>query len=312
MICHLYLEGEIFVNHKQPYYLSEKMQVECNWIITAETSASASDAELEEMLNRRMTEFSAGKCFCEVYSGKLRVIGYLDGNTQLDHIESWGVSLSKEFPQVKVTWKQQDDEDWVAKWEKQCQPRRVGRNLLLCPPWLAPPANGRTVIQLEPGIGFGTGEHPSTRLSLIAIEQQERLGRFADIGCGSGVLSSAALLLGAEYVWSVDLDLPSVNATCANLALNGVIDRAEIKVGSTEQLHEQVDTLVCNISALVIIDLADEFTRLLKPMGTAIFAGFVENELPKVEEALFKRKWKQQVKLFEGEWVCLVGQFYPR
>ena len=288
------------------------MQLQKNWVITVETTATAGDTELEEMLNWRISEFSAGQCFREICSDQLRVIGYLEGSTEIEHIESWGTSLSKQFPQVKVTWKQKDDEDWVAKWEKQCQPQRVGKNLLLCPPWLEPPATGCTVIKLEPGIGFGTGRHPSTRLSLIAIEQQERLGRFADIGSGSGVLSSAALLLGADYAWSVDLDMPSMSATRNNLALNGVIDRAEVRVGSTEQLDEQVDTLVCNISALVIIDLADEFTRLLKPMGTAIFAGFVEDELPKVEEALFKRKWKQQVKLLEGEWVCLVGQFYPR
>jgi ribosomal protein L11 methyltransferase len=285
------------------------MLMQKNWVITAETAASSAETELEEILNWRISDFTAGKCFREVCSNRLRIIGYLDGETQIEYIESWGIDLRAQFPQVLITWRQQDNEDWVEKWRKQCQPRRVGRNLLLCPPWLAPPANGRTVVLLEPGIGFGSGEHPSTRLSLIAIEEQERLGRFADIGCGSGVLSSAALLFGAEYCWSVDLDLPSVRATSANLALNGVIDRAEVKVGSTEQLHEKVDTLICNISALVIIDLADEFVRLLKPMGSAIFSGFTEEELPEVEDALSTRGWTEQVKLCEGAWVCLIGQF---
>jgi ribosomal protein L11 methyltransferase len=288
------------------------MPMQKNWVITAETAASSAETELEEILNWRMSDFTAGKCFREVCSNRLRIIGYLDGETQIEYIESWGLDLRAQFPQVLITWRQQDNEDWVEKWRKQCQPRRVGRSLLLCPPWLEPTADGRTVVQLEPGIGFGSGEHPSTRLSLIAIEQQERLGWFADIGCGSGVLSSAAVLLGADYVWSVDPDLPSVRATCANLALNNVIDRAEVKVGSTEQLHEQVDTLVCNISALVIIDLADEFVRLLKPMGTAIFSGFTEDELPEVEEALSTRGWMEQVKLGEGAWVCLIGTFNAR
>ncbi|MGA7954626.1 MAG: 50S ribosomal protein L11 methyltransferase [Gloeobacterales cyanobacterium] len=283
-----------------------------NWVITAETIASSAETELEEILNWRISEFSAGRCFREVCSNRLRIIGYLDGDIKIEYIESWGINLRSQFPQATITWRQQDNEDWVEKWQKQCQPRRVGRNLLLCPPWLTPPANGLNVVQLEPGIGFGTGEHPSTRLSLIAIEQQERLGGVADIGCGSGVLSSTALLIGADYCWSVDLDLPSVRATCSNLALNNVIDRAEVKVGSTEQLHEQVDTLVCNISALVIIDLADEFVRLLKPMGTAIFSGFTEDELPKVEDALSIRGWMEQVKLCEGAWVCLIGQFCER
>ena len=169
-----------------------------------------------------------------------------------------------------------DEEDWSSSWKQHWQPQPVGDRLLINPAWLSVPTDtDRIILQLDPGVAFGTGTHATTQLCLEALEMRLQPGTnltIADIGCGSGILSTAAILLGAAQVYAVDNDSLAVKATGENRDLN-LIPPAKLLVdlGSIEQLQSMiptpVDGFVCNILADIIVQLAPSMSALVKPKG---------------------------------------------
>lgn len=216
----------------------------------------------------------------------------------------------KELPQV--AWSLIEDEDWSKSWKKYWQPQPIGDRLLVNPAWMEPPSeSSRLVLKLDPGTAFGTGTHPTTQLCLESLEM--RLSEpnsltLADIGCGSGILSIGAVLLGAHHVYAVDTDPLAVKATAENRDLNGIkADQIQITEGSIEDLRvsEPVDGILCNILAEVIVELIPYFNGIAKESTWGILSGVLLEQSKWVADTLEKYNWTVATLWRRGDWCCL-------
>ena len=207
-----------------------------------------------------------------------------------------------------------DEEDWSSSWKQHWQSQPIGDRLLINPAWLEPPTDSdRIILTLDPGVAFGTGTHATTQLCLEALEMRLQPGTnltIADIGCGSGILSTAALLLGAQQVYAVDNDPLAVKATDENRDLNGISpEKLMVELGSIEQLQlmlsAPVDGFVCNILADVIIQLAPSMAALVKPKGWAILSGILSSQVADVSHVLEQQGWIVGTVWNRQEWSCI-------
>lgn len=222
-------------------------------------------------------------------------------------------------------WQLIDEEDWATSWKQYWQPQEIGDRFLINPAWLPiPEASERLVIRLDPGVAFGTGTHATTQLCLESLEM--RLGELAqssggtngkqeplviaDIGCGSGILSVGAVLLGAEKVYAVDTDPLAVQSTFSNRTLNEISPERLIPAeGSvdivTKLIDKPVDGIVCNILAHVIIELIPQMSAIAKPSTWAIFSGILIEQSKAVADALEENGWVVATLWKRKEWCCL-------
>jgi ribosomal protein L11 methyltransferase len=210
-------------------------------------------------------------------------------------------------PQVTVT--ELPHQDWATQWMQFWKPRPVGERFMICPAWMTCEPGERIVLKLDAGLAFGTGEHETTRLCLTLLESYVTLGAtIADIGCGSGVLTIGALLLGAGPTQAVDLEEQAVRATQHNLALNDLT--AQVMEGSIEHITPPVTGIVCNILAPVICTLLPQLHQALQPGGWAILSGILATQIPMVTAALGEA-WTLEKTLQEGQWVALAVRAIP-
>jgi ribosomal protein L11 methyltransferase len=214
-----------------------------------------------------------------------------------------------------VSWQLIDEEDWSKSWKDHWHPQPVGDQLLITPAWLEPPAgNDRIVLRLDPGVAFGTGTHPTTQLCLESLEMRLTHDKanvaIADIGCGSGILSIASLLLGATQVYAVDIDDLAVHSAMANRQLNGIdADSLQVLKGSLDVLIEKISTpvdgVVCNILAEVIVDLIPNLHTIVAPDGWGILSGILLDQSKLVADILEQNGWVVATLWRRQEWCCL-------
>jgi ribosomal protein L11 methyltransferase len=204
-------------------------------------------------------------------------------------------------PQFRVT--EVPDEDWVRKTQAQFHPIEIGARLWIGPSWHPPPP-GRRAVRLDPGLAFGTGTHPTTRLVLHFLERHIRGGeRVLDYGCGSGILAIAAAKLGAGHVDGVDVDPQAVETATANASANAVELRAVLAANLPATLY---DIVVSNILAQPLIALAPLLARRTAARGRIALAGMLESQAVEVAAAYapwFQIKAAQQ----DDVWVLLEG-----
>ncbi len=206
------------------------------------------------------------------------------------------------------------DEDWENNWKQYYRPIRIGERLIVVPEWLDVPEEGRVPLRMDPGLIFGTGSHPTTRMCL---EQLQRLKprRVLDLGCGSGILGIAALLLGAETAAGVDIDEKAPGVVMANAALNGIYgDRLTVIAGDVtgdegvrRRLAGSYDLVLANIVADVIIAIAPFVPEWLAPGGTFICSGIIEGRQNEVVRALGKAGLTVTENHKSEEWHCLTA-----
>jgi ribosomal protein L11 methyltransferase len=214
-----------------------------------------------------------------------------------------------------VHWTIIDEEDWASSWKMHWQPQEVGDRLLVYPAWLPLPVEtDRLLLRLEPGVAFGTGDHATTQLCLEALEMRFADAppdlTIADVGCGSGILSVGALLLGAHKAYAVDVDPLAVRATQENITLNHLdTDRLIVQEGSVEQLlsmiDQPVDGLLCNILAEVIIDLIPQWRPIVKPTTWGILSGILLDQAKPVADTLEENGWIVAALWKRQDWCCL-------
>ena len=194
-------------------------------------------------------------------------------------------NLEMRLAQYAPQWRKEEDVDWVERTQQSWPGRSVGKNLYLCPPWSianAPPDRLRIVH--TPGMACGTGEHPCTQLALEALERTVQPDwSVADIGSGSGILTSAALLLGAGWGLAADIDESAMGFAQGDFRLNCVAPL--LVTGSADALAGGVfDVTIANISGTVILSILDDLLRITKPGGVLILTGFTEPECARFEE----------------------------
>ena len=235
-------------------------------------------------------------------SGKCRITFYAEdsdaGFAQVAAVRIAMAELKREHPDyapLLMTIDGVEDADWENNWKAFYKPMEIGERLLVVPDWEEADPKGRVALRLNPGLAFGTGSHATTRLCLTALEKRvERGMRVLDLGCGSGILSIAALLLGAERAFACDIDDKAVDIAYENAALNGV-DRDRYTVRSGDVLSDSglrremgggYDIVVANIVSDVIIALAPEVGALMREDGWFLCSGIIDDRAEEVRAAL--------------------------
>lgn len=199
-----------------------------------------------------------------------------------------------------------DDAAWTTAWREGYEPIRVGR-LTIVPSWLEPPKGSDLVIRLDPGMAFGTGLHPTTRACLELLQTIEPMpSTVLDVGTGSGILSLAALRLGARRATGYDTDPLAIEASTANAKANGLGHRFEAQRGTLpETTDEGFRLVVANLVAAVLIELAPRLASHTSPGGTLIASGIIEDRSDEVEAALGRAAFEVIDWITEGDWVTV-------
>ena len=202
-----------------------------------------------------------------------------------------------------------DVESCLENWRKYFKPIEVGEKLLIRPVWRDDfEPNGRIVMNLEPGVAFGTGTHETTRLCLQALEKYVTKGcTMLDVGCGSGILSVAGLLLGAKSAIGIDIDELAVKASVENAKLNDVSDRyTAIKGNLADEVSGTFDIITANIVADAIIMLSADIEKLMHDKTIYVMSGIIDSRLDDLLAAL-PDNLKIIEQLEEKNWLCLVA-----
>jgi ribosomal protein L11 methyltransferase len=203
------------------------------------------------------------------------------------------------------------EKDWAEAWKAHYAVLHIGARTVIVPQWQAyAPQPGEVVILLDPGMAFGTGTHPTTRLCLAALEEMPVRGaRVLDLGTGSGVLSIAAAKEGAASVLAVDVDPIAVDAARENIAANDVADRVRVVAGSLARAQGKYDLILVNILARVIVELLEEgLAETLAPEGEVIASGIIDDQEDEVRAAFEARGVSVVDRLCERDWVALRGR----
>jgi ribosomal protein L11 methyltransferase len=220
--------------------------------------------------------------------------------------------LSRRLADLAKFWKTREikEEDWSNTWRAYYKPVQVSKRLTVKPTWEKYAARqGEIVIEMDPGMAFGCGTHATTAMCLALLEDLVQGGEVVyDVGTGSGILSVAAALLGARQVTAVDIEEPAVRAARENAMRNGVADKVTVVRGNLldNLVHSRADLVVANIIADVIMLLAPDAARVLKPGGRLIASGIIRERAGEVQQALRGAGLEPEREMTEGEWVALV------
>jgi ribosomal protein L11 methyltransferase len=250
--------------------------------------------------------------------GEARICGYILVDDFLEEkrtrIEQalWHLGTIRALPEIKFQTIQ--DQNWMEKWKEKYHPILIGNQLLILPPWLENPDPKRIPLRIDPNMAFGTGTHPTTQLCLMLSELYLKPGMdMIDIGCGSGILSIAACLLGARHALAVDIDPLSTQGTLDNAGLNGLTSGIEIGLGSVREVLSgsytihQAPLVLANILAPVIIDLyKDGLGDLVAPGGYLILSGILDHQAERVLAAGTEAGFKALQTARQEDWVALV------
>ena len=219
-----------------------------------------------------------------------------------EHLAASGIAAEVESEDT-------DDSDWNENWKKYFKAFSVGQRLAVCPSWETyENTDSRTVINLDPGAAFGTGTHATTSLCMEILEKSVTdTTTVLDVGTGSGILSIAALLLGAKSAIGVDIDAQSVRVAQENAVINGVSDRAQFIVGDlAEKISGKYDIVCANIVADVVIRLFENVADFMNDDGILIVSGIIDMRAGDVESAATQHGFNIKEKLMREEWCAYI------
>ncbi|MBP9040202.1 MAG: 50S ribosomal protein L11 methyltransferase [Anaerolineaceae bacterium] len=250
--------------------------------------------------------------------GPVKVYGYLIIDEQIEEnrrkVEEalWHLHTIRELPQPE--YKEIADENWMAAWKDHYHPIPIGKKLLILPAWIEQTDMTRVAVKIDPSMAFGTGTHPSTQLCLELVEDYTQPGKpVIDIGCGSGILSIAAIKMGASHALGVDIDAASIKATNENSQANAVDPFIETGLGSVAEIKngsfriKQAPVVLANILAPILIRLFDAgMADLISPGGVIILAGILAEQGESVRQAAEDKGLVFVEERHSGDWVALV------
>jgi len=250
--------------------------------------------------------------------GPVKVYAYLPVDEYLEEKRQrlsealWHLGRIQPLPEA--VYRTIEDEDWMAAWKVNYHPIPIGQRLLILPVWIAQEDHSRIAVRIDPSMAFGTGTHPSTQLCLEIVEKYVQPGHTViDVGCGSGILSIAALKLGAQKALGVDIDSASIRSTRENGAANEVEDRLEVGLGSVDEVRQgqfnlnTASLVLANILAPTIIRLfAAGLADLVAPCGLIALSGILAEQGPSVRAAAEAKGLAFLEQKQSGDWIVLV------
>jgi ribosomal protein L11 methyltransferase len=257
-------------------------------------------------------------------TGPITVRAYLEVNDQIEEtrqkLEESLFYLGMIQPLPVPSYKQIADQNWMEAWKQHYKPILIGQRLLILPAWMESPEPNRIAIKIDPGMAFGTGTHPTTQLCLELMEEVVNLRglkdlgglNVIDVGCGSSILSIAAIKLGAKSVIGVDIDEESVKNSRENADTNGVGEELILGVGSVKEILEgkfvfrKAPLVVANILAPVIIRLFGAgLADLIESNGAIVLSGILFEQEQSVIEAGQAQGLRMTERRQMGDWVAL-------
>ena len=228
---------------------------------------------------------------------------------QVATLQQWLRTWAGETPDVRLYCRPLLDVDYLTQWQQFFQPLCIGGRLMIRPPWDTSPVPATMAcLTLNPGPAFGTGTHPSTHLCLLMLLQyaaQYQGSRLLDVGCGSGILSLAALQLGWQSVVGVDIDTQAIAVATHNAELNGLQDRTRFLHGSWQSAIGVFPCITANIYLGPLVEMLQSLTRYLAPGGTIILSGLLASQEVTMRTAIQNAGLAVQARRVEEEWVAL-------
>ena len=233
---------------------------------------------------------------------------------RISTVQNYMDSLSQIFPEFKKPSLKTEvisDPDWGEQWKKYFKPIRVSGNIIVKPTWERySPSSRDIIIEIDPGMAFGTGQHASTRMCLQAVEdiilkdRSIKNWKVLDVGCGTGILGITAAKLGAQDVIGVDIDKKAVEIARENAAINEVDDCIKFINRDVKTLNESRNLIIANLTAKLLLELGEHLKNLLVPNGYMVISGIVEPDRHAIEENFCIAPFIQDAVITEKEWVC--------
>lgn len=212
----------------------------------------------------------------------------------------------------KIKTSEVDEEDWATAWKQYYHPVKISSRFTIVPTWetYTPVESDELIVELDPGMAFGTGTHPTTVMCMQALEKY--IGKddtVIDVGTGSGVLSIGAAMLGAKKVHALDLDEVAVRTAKENIVVNKVEDVVDVTKGNLlESIHLKPDVIVANILADVIMSFSQDAANLLPTDGLFIVSGIIEEKRDEVKDDLIAKGFEIVESVLMEDWVALIGK----
>ena len=205
-----------------------------------------------------------------------------------------------------------EEEDWESNWKEYFHPIRVGSNLVICPTWRSHKSlEGDVLIKLDPGMAFGTGHHPTTRMCMELLETLIVGGeKVIDVGCGSGILSISAAKLGAGDILGIEVESRSVEVALENCKLNGISSQVTILNGSFPEIRVEnasFDVALANIAAKVVINLSEYIAGAVAIGGRLVLSGILKDTLKDVEKEYSLYGVHFDKVLVDGDWTAVLA-----
>lgn len=239
----------------------------------------------------------------------VRVRALFEAGCEQTQIECALSQCDVSLAQETARWELVEDKDWSREWQQHFVPTPIGKRLWIVPSWTPAPDPDAVNLQLDPGLAFGTGTHPTTRLCLQWLDRQQLDGKaIVDYGCGSGILAIAALLLGARCATCTDIDPQALQATRENAKRNDIPEE-RLHLCTPEELvpGSKADVVVANILAEPLIELAPALSDLLLPEGWLCLSGILASQALEVQST-YVQSIRFQLPVIEDGWAQLAGQ----
>jgi ribosomal protein L11 methyltransferase len=270
--------------------------------------------EAEEIATDILFDLGAtGTVILEESPEEITLAAYFDETANAEEIAQ---RVETAFAQVgersalrRIALSELADQDWMQKWKEGFEPLTIGSRLLIAPSWKLPAeTGGRAVIQIDPGMAFGTGTHETTRLCLEAIERYWNGNMMLDVGTGTGILAIAATLLVPEsHITAIDIDPLAVEVAQENISINAVSERITVLEATPDRFAgSDFDVVVANLTAEVIIELIEDLSACLRHSGVMILSGILTTLRHDVEQHANQAGLEIIERGEAGEWSLLV------